>query len=62
MIVFAVLLVLVVWWAVRAATRRETIDAARPPAHSALDVLKRRYAQGELSDEEFEERKRRLEE
>jgi putative membrane protein len=31
-----------------------------PPRETALDVLKKRYARGEISKQEFEERKRDL--
>lgn len=36
--------------------------ASAPPAHepSALEILERRYARGEISTEEFEEMRRRL--
>ena len=48
-------------WAVGAAGGQGTKGGATPTsAESPLEVLKRRYAQGELSDEEFEEKKRRL--
>ncbi len=53
----------IVWlvvWAARSAGR-----GARPPEardRSALDILRERYARGEIDDEEFERRKRRLEE
>lgn len=34
---------------------------AAPPGETALEVLRRRYAAGEISTQEFEERKARLE-
>ena len=33
---------------------------SEPPVESALEVLERRYARGEISREEFEEKKRDL--
>ena len=40
--------------------RREP-QAGAPPADSALEVLKKRYARGEIGREEFEEKRRDLE-
>ncbi len=60
MIVFAVILVLVAWWAIKAANRRDGDAVAGRPSETPLEALKRRYARGELTDEEFEEKKRRL--
>lgn len=46
--------VLLVRWMSRGA------GSVGPPAESALDVLKRRYASGEIGREEFEQKKRDL--
>jgi putative membrane protein len=40
--------------------RREP-QAGAPPADSALEVLKKRYARGEIGRDEFEEKRRDLE-
>jgi putative membrane protein len=49
---FLVAIGLGIWWAIR---------RARPaPRDAALDVLRERYARGEISREEFEARRRDL--
>lgn len=53
---------LVIWGIValiRGLTLSETMGSARQ-ADSALEILKRRYAQGEVSKTEFEEKKKDL--
>jgi putative membrane protein len=57
------------WWAilvlgiivlVRVLGRDSGRGPAAPPAETALDILKKRYARGEIGKEEFEEKKRDL--
>jgi len=54
-------LIALIVWAIGAAGGQKTKGGAAPTsAESPLELLKRRYANGELSDEEYEEKKRRL--
>lgn len=56
MLVWVALIVAVIYWLIRAANRNSNQPPS--PPESALDILKKRYARGEISKEEFEERKR----
>lgn len=56
MIVFWVLLVIAVMYFFRWNSSRYSGDKKE----SALDILKKRYAKGEISKEEFEEKKKDL--
>ena len=52
-------------WAILSSGRRGAGESweretGAPPAPSALEILERRYASGELSDEEFERMRQRL--
>jgi len=57
-IIGLILLVLVIWLVVRATS--QTSSSATQPEETALDVLKKRYARGEISKEEFEDKKKDL--
>ena len=58
MIFWIVLLALVVYLVVRAARGENVLSAKSSQGDSALDILKKRYAAGEITKEEFEEKKR----
>lgn len=61
--VFMVAFWLIVIWAIGNLTQRphhETTSAPRTDEPAALQILERRYASGELTDEEFDEKRRRL--
>jgi len=58
MIFWIILIVAVIYWLIRAANRNANQSPSQP--ESAMDILKKRYARGEISKEEFEERKKDL--
>ncbi|HZD60094.1 MAG TPA: SHOCT domain-containing protein [Anaerolineae bacterium] len=49
-----------IWWLVRQAGAGRRVPPGQPPTSRALEVLDERYARGEISKEEYEERKRTL--
>jgi putative membrane protein len=53
MIGFVVLTVLIIAWLLR-------VFGLRQPGYSALDILKQRFARGEINQAEYEDRKRLL--
>ncbi len=57
-IVIFIVLILIVLFAVRATKRRENVN--QPAGKTALDILKERYARGQIDKEEFEKRKKDL--
>ncbi len=61
--VFMIAFWLIVIWAIGTLVRRppgEIPPIRRAEEPTALQILERRYASGELTDEEFEEKRRRL--
>ena len=56
---------MILWWVIIIAAivllvRYATPTGSPPPQNSALDILKERYAKGEISKEEFKEKKKDL--
>ncbi len=61
---FMPILMLIFWglaiWGVIALVRGVEKPGSSPPAESALEILKKRYARGEISKEEYEAKKKDL--
>lgn len=57
MILFWIVVIVAVIWLVKIAMDRSSRDRTNS---SPIEILKRRYAAGEISKEEFEERKREI--
>lgn len=58
MVIWIVLFLAIIYWLIRTANRNANPPAS--PSESAIDILKKRYARGEITKEEFEERKKDL--
>jgi putative membrane protein len=56
-----VIIVLVVLLVVHSFNRNKNNSNMQLPAESALDILKKRYAKGEISKEQFEQMRKDLE-
>ena len=57
-ILWIVVIGLIVWAVVAAARRPGESDSTTRSAESALEILKRRYARGEINKEEYEAKKK----
>lgn len=55
-----IIIVVVIIWAVARSSRQSNNLNNPPNQKSALDILKERYAKGEIDKEEFEQRKNDL--
>jgi putative membrane protein len=58
MIFWVVLIVALIYWVIHTANRSSNQQSLQ--SESAMDILKKRYARGEISKEEFEMRKKDL--
>jgi len=58
-LIWLVILGLIVWGVISFASSNRGASTGTS-RESALEILKKRYARGEISDEEFEEKKKRL--
>lgn len=61
MLLFWALVIGGIVWLVVAVSRSQQSGTPRPAGETPLDILKRRYAAGETSKEQFDEMKRNLE-
>ena len=59
-ILWIVVIGLIIWAVVAAVNRPRESDSTARSADSALEILKRRYARGEINKEEYEARKKDL--
>ncbi len=58
-IIGLIIIIAVVWVVVRG-LNKNNVPANQTPGKSALDILKERYAKGEIDKTEYEERKKDL--
>lgn len=59
--IFWILLIVLIVWAVKAATGTGTGSNNSDSYESPLEILKKRYARGEIDEAEYERRRKELE-
>lgn len=57
-IIGVAVMIVIIWFVVKAVNQNNS--SQMPPSRSPLDILKERYAKGEIDKTEFEERKKDL--
>ena len=55
-----IILGLLVWLVVKVSRQNQSAEAGQITSESPLDILKKRYARGEIDKQEFEEKKKDL--
>ncbi len=58
--IFWLVIIAVIIWVIVTEMNKNKRDTQSPQQESALDILKKRYAQGEINKNEFEEKKKDL--
>ncbi|RMD94488.1 MAG: SHOCT domain-containing protein [Calditrichaeota bacterium] len=59
--IFWLVIIGLIIWAIKAFSQNQrSQNQPGPPTESALDILKKRYARGEISFEEYEEKRKHL--
>ena len=59
--IFGVIFIgLIIWIVIFVVNKSQNSNQSLPSGESPLDILRRRYARGEITKEEFEETKRNL--
>ena len=58
--IFWLVIIVLIIWGVKTLASSNRSQNTDPPQESAMEILKKRYARGEINDEEFEEKKRHL--
>ncbi len=59
--IIGIVVLIAIIWPMFQRYNRNNSAAPREPGKTALDILKERYALGEIDNQEFEERKKNLE-
>jgi putative membrane protein len=59
-IFWIVIIGLIIWFLITQSSRYRVQDYVNPHLESPLDILKKRYAKGEISKDQFEEMKKDL--
>ncbi|GBD92450.1 hypothetical protein BMS3Abin05_00021 [bacterium BMS3Abin05] len=59
-LLFLIVFIIAIVWAVKRVAGQNRSNTSSSGGDSALDILKKRYAKGEIDKEEFEQKKRDL--
>ncbi len=60
-IFWVMVIVLIIWAVTNGSKRNQYTRQDFPPHESAIDILKKRYARGEITKEQFEQMKKDIE-